>query len=97
LAALQGGKTLASGTTGFQGAYAQMVADIGSQAREVKVNQSAQTVLLNRVTESQQSLSGVNLDEEAANLLRYQQAYQAAGKMIELASRLFDTVLQLGG
>ncbi|MCV4770870.1 hypothetical protein OFC10_33045, partial [Escherichia coli] len=43
LAALQGGKTLASGTTGFQGAYAQMVADIGSQAREVKVNQSAQT------------------------------------------------------
>lgn len=97
MAALQGGKTLASGTTGFQGAYAQMVADIGSQAREVKVNQAAQAVLLNRVTESQQSLSGVNLDEEAANLLRYQQAYQAAGKMIELASRLFDTVLQLGG
>ena len=40
--------------------------------------------------------SGVNLDEEAANLLRYQQAYQASGKMIEVASKLFDTLLQLG-
>ena len=89
--------TLAGGTTGFQGAYAQMVAEIGSQAREIQVNQKAQDVLLSRVTESQQSLSGVNLDEEAANLLRYQQAYQASGKMIEIASRLFDTVLQLGG
>lgn len=97
LAALQDAETLAGGTTGFQGAYAQMVADVGAQAREVKVNQDAQTVLLERAIEAQQSLSGVNLDEEAANLLRYQQAYQAAGKMIEIASRLFDTVLQLGG
>lgn len=96
LAALQSAKTMSSGSTGFQGAYAQMVASVGAQAREVKVNQSAQEVLLARVTESQQSLSGVNLDEEAANLLRYQQAYQAAGKMIEMASRLFDTLLQIG-
>lgn len=97
LAALQDKKTLAGGATGFQGAYAQMVAEVGAKAREVKVNQTAQGVLLSRVTESQQSLSGVNLDEEAANLLRYQQAYQAAGKMIELASRLFDTLLNIGG
>lgn len=97
LAALQDAETMAGGTTGFQGAYAQMVANVGARAREVKVNQEAQTVLLERATEAQQSLSGVNLDEEAANLLRYQQAYQAAGKMIEIASRLFDTVLQLGG
>jgi flagellar hook-associated protein 1 len=96
LAALQDAKTLAGGTTGFQGAYAQMVSEVGAQSREVQVNQKAQEVLLARVTEAQQSLSGVNLDEEAANLLRYQQAYQAAGKMIELASRLFDTLLALG-
>jgi flagellar hook-associated protein 1 FlgK len=96
LGALQNASTLAAGSTGFQGAYAQMVASVGAQAREVQVNQTAQKVLLSRVEESQQSLSGVNLDEEAANLLRYQQAYQAAGKMIELASRLFDTLLQIG-
>jgi flagellar hook-associated protein 1 len=46
--------------------------------------------------QAQQSLSGVNLDEEAANLLRYQQNYQAAGKMIQIASSLFQTVLDLG-
>jgi flagellar hook-associated protein 1 FlgK len=96
LAALQNSRTLAGGNTGFQGAYAQMVADVGAQAREVQSNQSAQEVLLQRVTEAQQSLSGVNLDEEAANLLRFQQAYMASGKMIEIASRLFDTILQLG-
>jgi flagellar hook-associated protein 1 FlgK len=43
-----------------------------------------------------QEESGVNLDEEAANLLRYQQAYQAAGKMMQIASQLFDVLLQLG-
>jgi flagellar hook-associated protein 1 FlgK len=41
-------------------------------------------------------LSGVNLDEEAANLLRYQQAYQAAAKVLEIAGRVFDEVLALG-
>ena len=44
---------------------------------------------------AQQSLSGVNLDEEAANLIRYQQQYQACGKMIEIAARLFDTLLAI--
>jgi flagellar hook-associated protein 1 FlgK len=41
-------------------------------------------------------MSGVNLDEEAANLLRYQQAYQASGKVIEIASTLFETILGIG-
>jgi hypothetical protein len=45
---------------------------------------------------SLQSLSGVNLDEEAANLLRYQQAYQAAAKVLEIASKMFDEILALG-
>jgi flagellar hook-associated protein 1 FlgK len=48
------------------------------------------------VTAQQQSFSGVNLDEEAANLLRYQQAYQASGKVIQIASTLFQTILDLG-
>jgi flagellar hook-associated protein 1 FlgK len=57
----------------------------------------AQQTLTDQANSSLQSLSGVNLDEEAANLLRYQQAYQAASKMISLASKLFDNILQLGG
>jgi flagellar hook-associated protein 1 FlgK len=41
-------------------------------------------------------VAGVNLDEEAANLIRYQQAYQASGKVMSIASKLFDEVLALG-
>jgi flagellar hook-associated protein 1 FlgK len=55
-----------------------------------------QNTLASEASVAQQSLSGVNLDEEAANLLRYQQAYQAAGKMMQIAQTLFQAVLQLG-
>ena len=48
------------------------------------------------VREAQQSIAGVNLDEEAANLIRYQQAYQASSKVMTIASKLFDEVLALG-
>ena len=41
-------------------------------------------------------MAGVNLDEEAANLIRYQQAYQASSKVMTIASKLFDEVLALG-
>jgi flagellar hook-associated protein 1 FlgK len=43
----------------------------------------------------QQSEAGVNLDEEAANLLRYQQAYQAASKVIQTANQMFDALLDI--
>jgi flagellar hook-associated protein 1 FlgK len=62
----------------------------------VQVNASAAESLLKQATDVQQSVSGVNLDEEAANLIKYQQAYQAAGKVMATASTLFDTLLSLG-
>ena len=96
MAGLQTKNTLANGTTGFQGAYSQMVAMVGNKTRQVKIMSLAQTAVVDQARQSQQSLSGVNLDEEAANLLRYQQAYQAAGKMIQVASSLFQTLLELG-
>lgn len=96
LAALQNSTPIDGGLTGYMGSYAQLVSDVGAKGREVQVNLSAQEILVERVEESMQSISGVNLDEEAANLLRYQQAYQASAKMIELASKLFDTLLTMG-
>ena len=96
LAGLQTGKTLAGGSASYQSAYAQIVSDVGNKTREVEVTITAQESVLKQAQDAQQSLSGVNLDEEAANLLRYQQAYQASGKMIEIASKLFDTLLGLG-
>jgi flagellar hook-associated protein 1 FlgK len=62
----------------------------------LEATSTAQTTTLNQTIASQQSVSGVNLDEEAANLLRYQQAYQAAGKAMQIASTLFDTLLSIG-
>lgn len=96
LAGLQTSKSLAGGTASYQSAYAQIVGDVGNKARETEVSASAQEHLLTQAQDAQQSLSGVNLDEEAANLLRYQQAYQASGKMVEIATKLFDTLLELG-
>ncbi len=95
LAALQTKKTMSGSTTTYQGAYSQMVSVIGNKAREVAVNLTAQENLLAQASSAQQSMSGVNLDEEAANLMRFQQAYQASGKMIQIASTLFDTLINL--
>ncbi len=89
--------TLDGGTTNFQGAYSQLVSTVGNKAHELQATSSAAASLLEQSVASQQSESGVNLDEEAANLLRYQQAYQAAGKLIQTASTLFGVLLSLGG
>lgn len=96
LAALQTGNVLAGGTASLQDAYGQIVSQVGNKTRELGVTSKAQTNLVSQTQQAQQSVSGVNLDEEAANLIRYQQAYQAAGKAIQVASVLFDTLLGLG-
>jgi flagellar hook-associated protein 1 FlgK len=101
LASLQTRNTLAGTnntdpTTSYQGAYSQLTSDVGNKAREVEVTGKAQAALVTQSQQAQQAFSGVNLDEEAANLVRYQQAYQAAGKMLQIASTLFDTILSLG-
>jgi flagellar hook-associated protein 1 len=96
LGSLQNTNTLANGTTTYQGAYAQLVSLVGNKSHELKVTSSAADSLLTQAVQAQQAESGVNLDEEATNLLRYQQAYQAAGKVMQIASQLFDTLLSLG-
>jgi flagellar hook-associated protein 1 FlgK len=83
-------------TATYESVYSQLVSTVGNTAREMQVNASAQTSLLQQATQAQQSVSGVNMDEEAANLIRYQQAYQAAGKVMDVASKLFAQVLALG-
>ncbi|MBY0440489.1 MAG: flagellar hook-associated protein FlgK, partial [Burkholderiales bacterium] len=95
LGALQSAGGLDGGASTFQTAYSSMVGRIGAVASEVKVTGSAQTEILKETRSAQQSLSGVNLDEEAANLIRFQQAYQAASKLISVSSRLFDSILEI--
>ena len=95
-AKLQTQNTVAGGTATFQSAYARLVADNGIRTREAKVKLDAQNTILDQAQSTRDSLSGVNLDEEAANMLRYQQAYQASSKILEIGNRLFDTILSIG-
>lgn len=96
LGSLQTRNTLIGGSASYQSAYGQLVSQVGNQTRELEVTSKAQANLVAQTEQAQQSLSGVNLDEEAANLLRYQQAYQASGKVMQIAGTLFDTLLSLG-
>ncbi|HEX2604951.1 MAG TPA: flagellar hook-associated protein FlgK [Oxalicibacterium sp.] len=96
LGALQNTKTLLNGSADYNAAYGQIVSSIGNKTREMQVNSDSQKQLLTSLQAAQQSESGVNLDEEATNLIRYQQAYQASGKVMQVVSELFDTLLSLG-
>lgn len=96
LGGLQTANVMNGGTTTYQGAYSQLVSQVGNKTRELDATSSAAGKLLNEATLSLQNESGVNLDDEAANLLRYQQAYQAAGKVMQIASQMFDVLLSLG-
>lgn len=96
LAGLQTTNLLAGSTATYQSAYSQIVSSIGVKSRDINVTGQAQASLVAQTQQAQQSMSGVNLDEEAANLLRYQQAYQASGKMMQIATTLFETLLSLG-
>ena len=96
LAGLQTKNTMLGGTTTYQGSYAGLVNMIGNRTREADIGSAALETAVQQATAVQQSVSGVNLDEEAANLIRYQQAYQASAKVMATAATLFDTLLSLG-
>ncbi|MGE5467352.1 MAG: flagellar hook-associated protein FlgK [Ignavibacteria bacterium] len=97
LGALQTRRMMEGNSATYEEAYSQIVSQIGNKTREVTVTGQAQQALANQANDAVQQLSGVNLDEEAANLIRFQQAYQASAKMIDVGSKLFDTFLSAIG
>ena len=92
---LLGARAGGAASANLQGAYSQLVSQVGSKAREVQVTGEAQQTLADQAQTARDSYSAVNLDEEAANLLKYQQAYQASAHMMSTANKLFDTILQI--
>lgn len=80
----------------FSEAYRDLITGAGSRAQMAELGKEAMTVIRDQAEESRESAVGVNLDEEAANLIRFQQAYQAAAQVIQMSQRLFDTLLQAG-
>jgi len=93
LGALQRKAAVGNGATTFNGAYSQLVSEVGNKAMEIKVATKTQESVTSQIKASQQSISGVNQDEETANLLMYQQMYQANAKVIQTASTIFDAIL----
>ncbi|TQK07512.1 flagellar hook-associated protein FlgK [Herbaspirillum sp. SJZ107] len=93
---LQSKNILDGGKATYQSAYANLVSTVGNKTREVQVNASAAEAQLNVAKGAADNVSGVNLDEEAANLLKYQQAYQASGKVMQIADTIFNALLQIG-
>ncbi|WP_028203372.1 flagellar hook-associated protein FlgK [Paraburkholderia nodosa] len=85
--------TAYTGSTTLTTAYANYVNSIGDTASQLKASNTSQQSLVTQLTSQQQSVQGVNLDEEAANLLQYQQLYQANSKVIQTAASLFQTLL----
>lgn len=92
-ASQQSQAVLANGTVSVNNAVSALITGIGSQAQQINTAQTAQTAVNTQAVSNQQSVSGVNLDEEAAKLLQWQQAYQAAAKALQIGSTLFQSLL----
>ncbi len=90
---LQYASTLNGSENSYQEFYGGLVAQVGVISNQAGSNLTIENSLLNQATDYRDSTSGVNLDEEAANLLRYQQAYQASAQMIKIADQLFQTLI----
>ncbi|NNE44950.1 MAG: hypothetical protein HKN12_12145, partial [Gemmatimonadetes bacterium] len=80
---------------GASGLLQSLVVDIGSRSREAQDLYSGQRIVVDSFIAQKESISGVNLDEEAAQLLQYQRAYEAAARVLTIADELTQTVLQL--
>jgi flagellar hook-associated protein 1 FlgK len=89
----QNAGVLQNGTTSITGGVSALVTGLGSQAQQINTAQTAQAAVNAQALSSVQSTSGVNLDEEAASLLQWQQAYQAAAQALTIGNSLFTTLI----
>jgi flagellar hook-associated protein FlgK len=85
---LDGGLTLTEG-------YLSFVGDVGNMATQSEIARDALEIVQTQAIEARDRVSGVNLDQEAADLIRFQQAYQASAQVMQAATKLFDTMLQI--
>ena len=93
IAALQNKPVLNGGTVGLAGAYTTLVGLVGTTTQQTTIAQTAQQAVVNQAQQSVSSASGVNLDEEAANMLNWQRAYDAAARLMTTADAMFNALL----
>ncbi len=88
---------LIDGTANLLDGYGAFVGQVGSNTRQAQINSEAMDALLQQTWESRESISGVNLDEEAISLTRQQQSYQASAQIISAAEDMFQTLMNAIG
>lgn len=93
LAGLATARTMNGGTQSFTDGYAGLVENVGVKTRQSQLDRDSAASLLEQSTNQRESVSGVNLDEEAGRLIQYQAAYNASAKVMGVAQELFDTLL----
>jgi flagellar hook-associated protein FlgK len=89
------GKKPVNGDKTLHDTYIDQVNDVGNLSQQAQITQAALKVVNEQATQARDKVSGVNMDEEAAALVRYQQAYQAAAKAMQVAGQLFDAIVQI--
>ncbi len=92
---LQQQSLFSAGTATYQESYQQLVGEVGARTSSGDISLEAAGFSLEQSRFRQQSVAGVNVDEEAANLLQFQQAYQAAAQTIQAADTLFQSLLEV--
>jgi len=93
MADIQSAGLLDGGTISINESYGQLVSGVGAMTHQVQSSLDAQSVVLGNAEAAVSATSGVNLDEEAANLIKYQQAYQAVAQVVAVVSTMFDSLL----
>jgi flagellar hook-associated protein 1 FlgK len=93
MASMQNKKLFLNHVDSIEGVYSLMAGNVGSYHQSNQVSMNTQDALYGQLSQTQQSISGVNLDEEAANMMKFQQSYQAAAQMMQTSQKLFDTLI----
>lgn len=93
LSGIRAQNILDGNSTNFENSYGSLIERIGTQTAQAKVGRDASESLLFQSQASRDSMAGVNLDEEAANLIKFEQAYNASAQLITVARQIFDTLL----
>lgn len=92
LAALQTADRLSGSSASYQDAYGELVGYVGTLTRQSRIETDAGKALLEQTRQTRESISGVNLDEEAANLIRFEQAYNASAQVIAIARSTIESL-----
>ena len=83
------------GTMGFEGSVQALVTDNAATLKQRRLVAEAQTTIRDGAITTRSELTGVNLDNEAVDLLKYQQAYQASSRVIQVAKETFQSILEI--